>query len=514
MLQRDKNGSAAGLRTPFARACALPVWATVLLLAGCAVGPDFKKPAAPKVDGYTAQALAATTAATPAVAGGDAQHFSRGGDVAADWWTLFHSEQLNSLIAEALKNNSDLKAADAALRVARENVLAQRGAYFPSLTANFSATRQRAPLTLAPVPNYPAVPQEYQFNLFTPQVSVSYVPDVFGLNRRTVESLEAQKEGVRYQMAATYNTLVANVVVTAVQLASIDAQIEAVHALVDDGNRALGILQYQYDKGYASGVDLAAQKAQLASVQAALPPLIKQQAQLRDLMAVLVGRYPSQAPAAKFTLSDLTLPSNIPVSLPSTLVAQRPDILQAQANLHTASAQIGIAIANRLPNITLTGVAGNSALEFGKLFTPGTDFWNIGADLAAPIFEGGTLLHQERAARAAYEQAAHQYRSTVLTAFENVADTLVALEQDAQALKAAANADDAAKTARDMAEEQARDGYGSELQRLTAEQAYQQAHIGLLQAQADRFDDTAALFQALGGGWWHSTELAGNENGH
>jgi NodT family efflux transporter outer membrane factor (OMF) lipoprotein len=231
-------------------------------------------------------------------------------------------------------------------------------------------------------------------------------------------------------------------------------------------------------------------------------------------MAALVGRYPSQAPAAKFTLSDLTLPANIPVSLPSALVDQRPDILQAQANLHAASAQIGIAIANRLPNITLSGVAGNSALEFGKLFTPGTDFWNIGADLAAPIFEGGTLLHQERAARAAYEQAAHQYRSTVLTAFENVADTLVALEQDAQALKAAANADDAAKTARDMAEEQARAGYGSELQRLTAEQAYQQAHIGLLQAQADRFDDTAALFQALGGGWWHSTELAGNENGH
>ena len=243
-----------------------------------------------------------------------------------------------------------------------------------------------------------------------------------------------------------------------------------------------------------------------------MPPLIKQQAQLANLMATLVGRYPSEAPRNDFTLAKLTLPKDLPVSIPSALVAQRPDILQAQANLHAASADIGIAVANRLPNIELTAVAGNSALEFGKLFTPGTDFWSVGAAVAAPIFEGGTLLHQERAARAAYDQAAQQYRSTVLVAFENVADTLTALQQDADGLKAAAAADAAAKTSLDMVERQARDGYAGDLQLLAAEQAYQQAHIGLLQAEAGRFADTAALFQALGGGWWHHTELAGNNH--
>jgi NodT family efflux transporter outer membrane factor (OMF) lipoprotein len=484
--------------------------AAIALLAasGCAVGPDFKAPPAPKATGYTAGPLS-DTAETPAEAGGNVQHFVSGSDIAADWWTLFHSKPLNTLIAEALKNNPDLKGAQAALRSARENVLAQRGAYFPSLSANFSATRQGEPITLAPVPNYPVVPQEYLFNLFTPQVSVSYVPDVFGLNRRTVESLQAQQDVVRYEMAATYNTLVANVVVTAIQQASIDDQIAATHALVDDGTRMLQILQYQYDKGYASGVDLAAQKAQLASVAATLPPLIKQQAQLAHLMATLIGRYPADAPRDKFVLADISLPRDIPVSLPSALVAQRPDILQAQANLHAASADIGIAVANRLPNIQLTAAAGNTALDFGKLFTPGTDFWSVGGALTAPLFEGGTLLHQERAARAAYDQAAQQYRSTVLTAFENVADTLTALEQDADALKTAAAADNSAKTSLDMVETRVKDGYAGDLQLLTAEQAYQQAHIGLLQAEAGRFADTAALFQALGGGWWHRGELVG-----
>jgi NodT family efflux transporter outer membrane factor (OMF) lipoprotein len=506
MLNKNKSVTAWASQLPLARARAIPALGAVLILAGCAVGPDFKKPPAPDVDSYTAQPLSATVA-TPGTIGGNAQHFTKGGTVTADWWMLFHSKPLDALIAEALKNNPDLKAAQAALHVADESVMAQRGAYFPRIAAGMSAARQSEPLTLAPVPNYPVVPQQYLFNLFTPQVNVSYVPDVFGLNQRTVESLKAQRNVVRYEMAATYNTLVANVVVTAIQLASVNAQIAATQALVHDGTNMLQILQYQYDKGYASGVDLAAEKTQLATVQAALPPLVKQQAQLHNLMATLVGRYPSHADVTNFTFADMTLPTDIPVSLPSSLVAQRPDILQAQANLHAAGAQVGIAVAARLPNITLTGAAGSTALEFSKLFTTGTSFWTIGADLMAPIFEGGTLLHQEHAARAAYDQAKQQYRSTVLTAFANVADTLVALEQDAKALKAAADADRAAKAARDIAEAQLKDGYGSELQRLAAVQAFQQAHIGLLQAQANRFADTAALFQALGGGWWHHTDL-------
>jgi NodT family efflux transporter outer membrane factor (OMF) lipoprotein len=480
----------------------------VLLSAGCAVGPDFRKPAAPDVSDYTAAPVTAT-ASTAGVAGGEAQRFARGSDVTGDWWTLFHSAPLDELIEHSLTNNPDLKAAQAALSVAREGVLAQRGAYYPSVSAGFSASRQRQSGQLAPTPNS----NVFLFNLFTPEVSVSYVPDVFGLNRRTVESLQAQEDAVRFQMIATYNTLTANVVVTAIQQGSVQQQIEATHQLIDINTHILEILRYQFAKGYASGLDVAAQESQLAQVAATLPPLLKQAAQLRDLMADLAGEFPSQAPTANFDLASLKLPENLPVSLPSALVSQRPDVRQAEANLHAASARIGVAIANRLPNITLTGSTGSSALAINQLFTSGTGFWAVGADLTAPIFQGGTLLHQERAAKAAYVQAAEQYRSTVLTAFQNVADTLTALDQDAEAVKAASAAADAAKVTLDLAQRQWQDGYAGYLALLSAEQAYQQARINLVQAQASRYADTAALFQALGGGWWHRQGLAADDHG-
>jgi len=483
---------------------AASVVALTSLVAGCAVGPDYKKPAAPDVKTYTATPLS-TTAATPNVTGGDAQHFTEGGDLPGDWWTLFHSKPLNDLIAQALANNHDLKAAQAALRAARENTAAGRGAYFPNVSAGFSASREQDPPgALAPVPSNNA----FLYNLFTPQVSVSYAPDVFGLNRRTVESLEAQEKSVRFQMFAAYTTLTSNVVVTAIQEAATQAQVDATHQLIDIDTNMVRILQYQLDKGYASGLDLAAQRSQLAQTVAGLPPLAKQLAQLHDQLAVLTGQFPSQMPPEKFELASLQLPQDIPLSLPSALVEQRPDVRQAEANLHAASAEIGVAVANRLPNIQLTANAGSTGLAMSQLFTPGTEFWNIGAALTAPIFQGGTLLHQERAARANYTQAAEQYRSTVLTAFQNVADTLTALQQDAEALKAAANALDAAKVTLDLSQRQYRDGYAGYLSLLTAEQAYQQARVSLIQAQSDRFADTAALFQALGGGWWHHTDLA------
>jgi NodT family efflux transporter outer membrane factor (OMF) lipoprotein len=476
--------------------------ATLLASAGCAVGPNFKKPAAPEGAAYTANPPAATVA-TANVSGGDAQRFANGGDISADWWTLFHSVPLNELIENSLTNNHDLKAAQAALSVARENVLAQRGAYYPSVTGAFSATRQRQSGQIAPALNSNA----FLYNLFTPQVSVSFVPDVFGLNRRTVESLKAQEQEVRFQMIAAHTTLTSNVVVTAIQEGSLQMQIDATRQLIDMNGNMLQILQYQLAKGYANRLDVAAQESQLAQIAATLPPLLKQLAQQRDLLAVLAGRFPNQAPDEKFDLSTLQLPQDVPVSLPSELVAQRPDVLQAEANLHDASAKIGIAIANRLPNIALTANAGSTAAAMDQLFTSGTGFWGIGAAATAPIFEGGTLLHQERAAKAAYIQAAEQYRSTVLTAFQNVADTLTALEQDADALKAAAAAADAAKVTLDLAQRQLQDGYAGYLALLSAEQAYQQARISLIQAQANRFADTAALFQALGGGWWHRAEL-------
>jgi NodT family efflux transporter outer membrane factor (OMF) lipoprotein len=475
----------------------------VLALAGCAVGPNFKRPAPPDVSDYTAQPPA-TTATTPNVSGGQPQRFAVGADISADWWTLFHSAALNELIAQSLSSNHDLKSAQAALTVARENVLAQRGAYYPSVEADFSATRQKQSEQIAPALNS----NTFLYNLFTPQVSVSYVPDVFGLNRRTVESLAAQEQEVRFQMIAAYTTLTSTVVVTAIQVGAVQMQIDATHELIDSTANTVKILQYQFDKGYANGLDVAAQEALLAQVSATLPPLIKQQAQLRDLLAVLAGRFPNQAPADKFDLSTLQLPEDLPLSLPSALVSQRPDVLQAEANLHDASAKIGIAIANRLPNFVLTANAGSSATAMNQLFTSGTGFWGVGAAATAPIFQGGTLLHHERAAKAAYDQAAEQYRSTVLTALQNVADTLTALEQDAEAVKAAAKAADAAKVTLDLAQRQWQSGYAGYLALLSAQQAYQQGRINLIQAQANRFADTAALFQALGGGWWHRVELA------
>ena len=478
------------------------------LLAGCAVGPDFKKPAVPDVSSYTAQPLSAPTA-TANVTGGDAQRFIQAADISGEWWTAFHAPALIELVALALKNNADLEAANAALRSSHNSALAARGGFFPQISAGFNATRQLTPAgALAPTP----ADNSSLYNLFTPQLSVSFVPDVFGLTRRTVEAANAQAQATHYAMLATYTTLVNNVVSTAIQEAAVREQVDATRQMIDAETKALNILQYQLDKGYASGADFAAQKSALAAATASLPPLIKQQVQLHDQLAVLTGRFPAQMPPSTLRLADLTLPADLPVSLPADLVAQRPDILQAQANLHAASAAIGIAIANRLPNITLSGAAGNSALAFGSLFTPGTDFWSIGAGLAAPIFQGGTLLYQERAGRGTYDQAAAQYRGTVLTAFQNVADTLTALQQDGDGLKSAAAADDAAKASLDITQYQLQAGYAATLALVTSEQAYSQAHIGLLQAQASRYADTAALFQALGGGWWHRTDLNGDKN--
>ena len=385
-------------------------------------------------------------------------------------------------------------------------MLAQRGAYYPSVTGSFSATRQKTSSAISPTPNSGAL----NFSLYTPQVSISYVPDVFGLNRRTVESLRAQEQQARFALAATHITLSANVAAAAFQEASLRAQIDATHELITINTNMLQILRNQYTKGYVSMLDVAAQESQLAQVSATLPPLIKQLAQQRDLLAALSGGFPSQDLPEKFELSSLQLPQELPVSLPSQLVEQRPDVRQAEENLHSASAQIGVAVANRLPSFALTADAGSMALVFSRMFSGGTGFWDVGASVAQPIFEGGTLLHRERAARAAYTQASEQYRGTVLAAFQNVADSLNALQQDADALQAAATAKDAAAVTLDLARKQFQTGYANYLALLNAEQTYQQATINLVQAQANRHADTAALFQALGGGWWNRADIPKN----
>ena len=428
-------------------------------------------------------------------------------EIPADWWMLSHSKPLNELIEQALRTMRTSRRRRPRSCRAREYPGAARRDFRRSAPAP-TITREKDPSgSLAPVPANNA----FLYTLITPQLSVSYVPDVFGLNKRTVEAAAAKEQASRYQMIAVDITLSANVAQAAIQEASLEDQIEATNELIGISRQILSLLQYQKSKGYAAGTDVAAQQAQLAQLEASLPPLLKQRDQQNDLIAVLTGRFPARL-RRRNSRWRASLPSDLPLSLPSTLVEQRPDVLQAEANLHAASAQVGIATANRLPNITLSANAGDNALAIGQIFGQGTGFWNIGAGLLAPIFDGGTLLHQQRAARAAYQQSAEQYRGTVLTAFQNVADTLAALEHDAETLKATARAADAAKASLDLSRIQYKDGYAAYLAVLNADQTYQQARLALVQAEADRFTDTAALFQALGGGWWRRPELMSASN--
>ncbi len=485
-------------------------WMFFALIAGCAVGPNFKKQGAPPTSDYTPTPLSATSSTTN-VAGGEAQHFIRKIDISGEWWALLHSQPLNDLIERSLRANHDIKAAQAALKVAQENVLAQKGAFYPSVSGTFSASRHKTLNELSPATASNAL----YYSLYTPQVSVSYVPDVFGLNRRSVESLQAQADQTSFALIASYVTLSSNVVAAAIQEASLRAQIDTTRQLIANSSNLVQVLRNQLAKHTATRADLAAQESQLAQLTATLPPLLKQLAQQRNLLTALSGGFPNQELAEKFELSDLRLPRELPVSLPSRLVEQRPDVRQAEENMHSASALIGVAVANRLPSFSLTGDAGTMALHAAKMFSAGAGFWDLGASVTQPIFQGGTLLHKERAARANYVQAAEQYRTAVVTAFQNVADTLNALQHDAEALNATAAAADAAKVTVALTRRQVETGAAGEanqLALLNAEQAYQQAVINLVQARANRYADTAALFQALGGGWWNRPALAKNDN--
>jgi NodT family efflux transporter outer membrane factor (OMF) lipoprotein len=457
---------------------------------------------------YTPQPLPSQTASTE-VKGGEAQRLVDGMDIPGQWWALFRSQPLNDLIEQALKANPDLEAAQAALRGARENVFAQQGAYFPSVEASFNPTRQK----VAGILGSPVADGGNIFSLHTAQVAVAYTPDLFGGTRRQVESLKAQAESQRFQVEATYLTLTSNVVAAAVEEAALRGQIAATRKIIEIQGRSLELLQRQYALGQIAVADVAAQEAALAQSQAALPPLEKQLAQQRDLLARLVGRFPSEEMAERFDLASLELPRELPVSLPAKLVAQRPDVRSAEELLHAASAEIGVNVANRLPNITLSANLGSTATAIGELFTAGTGFWSLAANVTQPIFQGGTLLHRQRAAEAAYDQAAAQYRGVVLTAFQNVADTLHAIRTDADALKAAVAAERAAAKSLAIVHRQLELGDVSYLAILNAEQTYQQAQITLVQAQANRYADTAALFQALGGGWWNRSDIPAGVGG-
>lgn len=470
---------------------------------GCAVGPDFQVPKAPTTKAYTAEALPAQTDAAPGTAGA-AQRFSPGKDIPLEWWTLLHSEELDQLIRQALADSPTIAAAKARLREADENRRAQYGAFFPAADANISASRQKISGAGFGQPESDIS----AFNLYNASVIVSYSPDLFGGTRRKLEALQSQIDYQRFQLEGVYLTLTANIVTAAVKDASLRAQIRAMREIIEAQEKQLDVVEEQLRLGGVSRSDVLAQRAQVAQTQALLPPLEKQLAQTRHQLAVLAGRLPSEAALPEFALDDFQLPEELPVSLPSLLVRQRPDIRAAEETLHAASAQVGVSTANLYPQITLTGSFGLEAGTIGDLFNSGAAIWSLGAGLLQPIFHGGALTAQRRAAIAVYDQASAQYRDTVLQAFQSVADVLRALDGDASTLKAQAEAEAAARDTLDLTEKQFQLGAVSYLSLLNAERQHEQARLALVQAQAARFADTAALYQALGGGWWNRSPQA------
>jgi NodT family efflux transporter outer membrane factor (OMF) lipoprotein len=483
----------------FSLAAALLAVATA---SGCAVGPDFSVPAPPNDDRYSREPLPARTASAD-TAFGAAQHFVADSGVAGRWWTMFGSRALDTLVDEALKANPNLQSTLASLRAAKEMVNAQQGKFFPTVQGNFNAIRQLTAQSIAPV----LASGDNPFNLYTSQLLISYTFDVWGQNRRAVESLQALADVQRFQVEAAYLTLTSNLVVAAIQEASLRGQIEATNELIAINTRMVRLLNDQFSNGYINRSEVAAQEAALAQIKATLPPLRKQLAVQRDLITALVGRLPSHEPMETFRLAALRLPRDIPLSLPSKLVEQRPDIRAAEEQLHSASAQVGVAIANMLPNVTLSANGGYTATELAGLFSPMNKFWTIAGSATQTLFDGFSLLHQKRAAEATYQQAAWAYQAVVIAAFQNVADAMRALQNDADALKAARDFERAAKVSRDLAQEQFTAGNVNFIVLLNAQQTYQQARIALVQVQANRLSDTAALIQALGGGWWNRDEL-------
>jgi NodT family efflux transporter outer membrane factor (OMF) lipoprotein len=491
----------------------------------CAVGPNFHKPVAPANAAYAPSPLPEASASAP-VHGGEVQHYIAGRDIPFEWWELFQSPALNSLIDKAFMANPTIAAAQAALAQAQETVRAQQGYFFPSIGATYQAERHKisgnltndqapgvqgngdnlsAPLQTPGVAPYTA-PLYYNFQ--TAELTVGFVPDVFGSNRRQVESLAAQTEAQRFALEATYITLASNVAAAAIQEASLRAQIQATGEIIAADEKSLQILRDQFRLGQAMRIDVAAEETALAQAKATLPPLQLQFEQTRDLIRALVGNLPSEDVPETFELDALTLPPEMPLSLPAKIIEQRPDVRAAEAQLHAANAQVGVAVAAMLPQFPITGSYGGNADQFSWMFRSGGPFWNLVGDVTQPIFQGGTLLHKKRAAQQALKQAAAQYQGAVITAYQNVADTLHASLSDADTLAAQVDAENAAKVTYDLTRRQMESGYVNYLTLLSAQTGYQQALINRVQAQATRYGDSVALFQALGGGWWNRTTKA------
>jgi len=472
-----------------------------IALSGCAVGPDFHPPDSISASGYTASPLPAKTAGEPAGSAA-AQRFAFAGDLSAQWWTLFRSPELDALIGQAVQESPSLASAAAALRKAREDLLASRGALLlPGVNAGAQATRQRTS------GNTTTGPSEI-FTLYNASVSVSYTLDLFGASRRQLEALEAEVDYQRYLFEAAYLSLTANIVTTAIQNAALREQIHATGDILAALQRQLEVVEKQFELGAVPQNVVLSQRAELAATRATLPALEKQLAATEHALAMLTGRFPSAGGLPVFRLDAIQLPESLPVSLPSALARQRPDIGAAEALLHQASARIGVATANLYPQITLSAGYGYQAIGSGLLFNGESVAWNLGAGLLQPVFRGGELLARRRSAIAAYDQAAAEYRQTVLKAFQNVADTLRALETDARTLMEYSEAEAMTRTALALAEKQFELGALNYVSLLIARRDYQKARISVIEARAQRYADTAALFQALGGGWWNRVSPA------
>lgn len=477
------------------------VWlGAAVFLVGCAAGPNFSPPSAPSARTYNEGGFPAPTVATPGAAGG-AQIFVADQDVPAHWWRVFRSEALNELVAKALRSSPDLQAAEAALRQSQETLLAAKGAYAPAVDLNVGASRQRVGIATAPGTTGSSL-----YTLYNTSVGVSYALDGFGKLRRQVESVAAQTQAQRYRYEAAYLSLTSNVVTAAVREASLRAQIAETQRIIALEREQLAIVKRQFDLGGVTQVALLALQSQVAQVEATLPPLQNALSQVRNQLAVLAGQAPSEPLPEEFDLSALHLPEELPLSLPSKLVAQRPDIKASEALLHAASAEVGVATANTLPQLTISGSYGTQATRPGDSFSAGSVVWNLAAGLTQPLFHGGQLRHEKRAAAAAYDQAVAQYKSSVLLAFQDVADTLRALHYDAATLQAQASAESAAAQSMNIASAQFSLGAIGYLSLLDAQRSYHQARIALVQTRAARIADSAALFQALGGGWWNRND--------
>ena len=492
------------LRRPPWRAAALSA-AAGLALSACAVGPDFHAPEAPKVADashpYTPAALPAMAAssASPAYV---PQHFVDGQDISATWWEAFQSPALNALVQSALANSPTVAAAQATLREAEENYRADYGSkVFPNVGAQLQANRQRYAVSPGE-----GIPAGYTTNLFTAALDVSYTLDVFGGNKRELEGVRATVDNQRFQVEATWLSLTSSVVTTAIQEASLRAQLKVTHDVVDNANASLKVIDAQVRLGALARGALLQQQTLIAQQLAQIPPLEKALAQTRHQLALLAGHLPGDAGLPEFDLDSLTLPRALPVSVPSALLQQRPDVRASEAQLHAASAQIGVATAALYPQITLNGNIDRESLKIGRLFDTGTTGWSLAAGLLQPIFNGGSLQAKKRAAVAAYDAAQAQYRSTVLNAFVNVADTLRAIDTDADEVVATADAERLANEALGLVQRQYQLGAVSYLASLDAQRTYLSTRVALVQARAARFTDTAALFQALGGGWWNAPD--------